>query len=366
MALRTIVIPTFWSGWRLRGRQAFASLHQSNTTADNERLLERPHGSRSEHHQRGLCALSLQLRSCRPHGSQQHRQPVWQHALAVFHGRSQTLFLRSAADLCNTCFNLSFLAAPSTMVVSSLVIGTALGSAKHVHCDSFKLHAKIFRDHLTACQDRDVLQHGFAAIAETRCFTAAIFRPPRSLFTTRVASASPSTSSAMIKKWLATGSLAQAEEPLAAVKTASFRAAEMRHLPARGHFVWVGDKVRRQVTAVKLHAFDNISLCFQTFVLFDSDHAFVANFLHRICDLLADFGFAIGRDRAHLRNFSLSVTATCSRFDRVQQLALSPGRYRASDPSGSCRGNGFHAFFDDGLCQNCRSGCAVASFIIGA
>jgi hypothetical protein len=31
-----------------------------------------------------------------------------------------------------------------------------------------ELHAEIFRDHLAAGQDRDVLQHGLAAIAEAR------------------------------------------------------------------------------------------------------------------------------------------------------------------------------------------------------
>ena len=69
------------------------------------------------------------------------------------------------------------------------------------------------------------------------------------------------------------------------------------------HFVRVGDKIRRQVTAVKLHAFDNNCLCFQTFVFFNCDDAFIANTLHRICDLLANIGFAIGGDCAHLRNF---------------------------------------------------------------
>ncbi len=36
--------------------------------------------------------------------------------------------------------------------------------------DVLELHAEIFGDHLTAGQDRDVLQHGLAAIAEARGF----------------------------------------------------------------------------------------------------------------------------------------------------------------------------------------------------
>ena len=45
----------------------------------------------------------------------------------------------------------------------------------------FKLHAEIFGDHLTAGQDRDVLQHGFATIAETRCFNSCDFQSRRAI-----------------------------------------------------------------------------------------------------------------------------------------------------------------------------------------
>src|SRR3546814_15512092 len=49
-----------------------------------------------------------------------------------------------------------------------LVDRDALGAAKHVERDAFQLDAEIFGDHLPAGQDRDVLQHGLAAIAEAR------------------------------------------------------------------------------------------------------------------------------------------------------------------------------------------------------
>src|SRR6202166_3081440 len=43
-----------------------------------------------------------------------------------------------------------------------------LGAAEHVERDVLELDAEIFRDRLAAGQDRDVLQHGLAAIAEAR------------------------------------------------------------------------------------------------------------------------------------------------------------------------------------------------------
>src|SRR6516162_11021587 len=43
-----------------------------------------------------------------------------------------------------------------------------LGAAEHVERDVLELDAEIFRDHLTAGQSRDILEHGLAAIAEAR------------------------------------------------------------------------------------------------------------------------------------------------------------------------------------------------------
>ena len=54
--------------------------------------------------------------------------------------------------------------------------------------------------HLAAGEDRDVLEHGLAAIAEAGALTAATCSVPRSLLTTRVARASPSVSSAMMSE----------------------------------------------------------------------------------------------------------------------------------------------------------------------
>ena len=66
----------------------------------------------------------------------------------------------------------------ATVNDSSLVFGDVdfLSGTQHVDCDIFQFHAKIFRDHLAASQDRNVLQHGFTTIAETRCFHSCDFQ----------------------------------------------------------------------------------------------------------------------------------------------------------------------------------------------
>src|SRR5207253_4940294 len=49
-----------------------------------------------------------------------------------------------------------------------LVDGDALGLAEHSDGDVLELDAEVFADHLTRSQDRDVLEHRLAAIAEAR------------------------------------------------------------------------------------------------------------------------------------------------------------------------------------------------------
>jgi hypothetical protein len=65
-----------------------------------------------------------------------------------------------------------------------------------------ELEAELLGDDLAAREDGDVLQHLLAAIAEARGLDGAHCSVPRSLLTTSVARASPSTSSAMIRSGL--------------------------------------------------------------------------------------------------------------------------------------------------------------------
>jgi hypothetical protein len=60
----------------------------------------------------------------------------------------------------------AFLPAPSTMVVSSLVIITRFVAPKHVDGHVLELDAEILGDELTTGKHGDVLQHRLAAVAE--------------------------------------------------------------------------------------------------------------------------------------------------------------------------------------------------------
>jgi hypothetical protein len=64
--------------------------------------------------------------------------------------------------------------------------------------DILELGAQFLADDIARREDGDILQHGLAPVTKAGALTAATFSPPRSRLTTSVASASPSTSSAMI------------------------------------------------------------------------------------------------------------------------------------------------------------------------
>ena len=109
------------------------------------------------------------------------------------------------------------------------------------------------------------------------------------------------------------------------------------------------------------------SFGFEAFVFLNGDDAFVADFLHRVGDLVADFGFAVCGDGADLRDFVgvfdlarqlLPIASTTSRpplsMPRFRSIGFMPA---ATD---------FRPSLHDGLCQNRGSGGAVTGFVIGA
>ncbi len=146
--------------------------------------------------------------------------------------------------------------------------------------------------------------------------TAATLRPPRSLLTTSVASASPSTSSEMIEQRLAglhhrfqerqqglqIGELLLVQEDVGVL--------ELGH-----HLLGVGDEVRRQVAAVELHALDHVELGLERLGFLDGDDALVADLLHRLGDHVADHLLAIGGDGADLGDLVGGLDLLRARFE---------------------------------------------------
>jgi hypothetical protein len=116
--------------------------------------------------------------------------------LAIVVGRR---VLDLLADRRDAAFDVGLLAGAVDDRRVVLVDDDALAPAEIGERDVLELDAELFGDGLAAGEDRDVLQHLLAAVAEARRLHPHTCSVPRILLTTSVASASPSTSSAMIR-----------------------------------------------------------------------------------------------------------------------------------------------------------------------
>ena len=197
-------------------------------------------------------------------------------------------------------------------------------------------------------------------------FTAATLRPPRSLLTTRVASASPSTSSAMMTSGLR-GLHHRFEQRQQLLQAGQLLLVDQDvgvfHLDA--HLVGVGDEVGRDVAAVELHALDDVELGLEALGLFDRDDALVADLLHRLGEEVADFLVAVGGNGADLGDLFVRrdllrvlLQVRDHRLDREVDAALEVHRVHAG-------GNRLGAFLDDRLREHGRGGGAVTGEVGG-
>ena len=126
--------------------------------------------------------------------------------------------------------------------------------------------------------------------------TATAVKVPRSLFTTIVASDSPSTSSATISSgrplWMTCSSTGR----MSLTAPIFWFAIRMYGLVEHGlHALGVRDHVRRQVALVELHALGELELEAEGLALLDVHDAVLADLLDRVGDHVADLRVA-GRD----------------------------------------------------------------------
>ena len=176
-----------------------------------------------------------------------------------------------------------------------------LGAAQHVERDVLELDAEILADHLALGQDRDVLEHRLAAIAEARRLDG------------RDLEAAAQLVDHQGRQGLALDVLGHDQQRLAALDHGLEQRQQRLQdgelllvdqdvgvLELGPHLLGVGDEVGRDVAAVELHALDHVELGREALGLLDRDHALVADLLHRLGQHLADLGVAVGRDRADL------------------------------------------------------------------
>src|SRR6201996_250258 len=267
-------------------------------------------------------------------------------------------------DLLNARLDVGLLAGAADDRGVLLVDHHLLGAAKHVEGDVLELDAEVFRDRLAAGQDRDVLQHGLAAIAEARRLDGGDLQT------------ATQTVDDQGGEGFAFDVLGDDHQRLAGLHHGL---EQRQQLVQRGelllvdqdvgvvhfnaHLVGVGDEVGRDVAAVELHALDDVEFGFERLGFLNRDDALVADLLHRVGEELADLGVAVGGDGADLgdlvvRGDLLGVLDEVGDdgFHCHVDTALQVHRVHAG-------GNRLGAFTDDGLGQNGRGGGAVAGSV---
>src|SRR6266436_5056405 len=241
-----------------------------------------------------------------------------------------------------------------------------LGAAQHGDRDILQLDAEIFRDCLPAGQDRNVLQHRLAAIAEARRLDGRDLEAAAQLVDDQGSERLALNVLGHDDQRLAGlhHSFEQRQQLLEARQLLLiYQDVGVLHLDA--HLVGIGDEIRRDVAAVELHAFDHVELGLQRLRLLDRDDALVADLLHRLGEEAADFGVAIGRDGADLGDLlvrgdflGVRLQVLHDRLDGEVNAALEVHRVHAG-------GDRLGTFPHDCVREDGRRGGAVAGEIRG-
>src|SRR5258706_11582449 len=131
------------------------------------------------------------------------------------------------------------------------------------------------------------------------------------------------------------------------------------------HLFGIGNEVGREVTAVELHPVYRLQRGLEALGFLDRDHAVLADLVHRVGDLVADFSVAVGGNRGDLLDILPArgghrnlLQLGDDRLDRALNAALQ--RHRI----GTGR-DGLEALTVNGLCKHRRRGGAVAGEVGG-
>ena len=150
--------------------------------------------------------------------------------------------------------------------------------------------------------------------------TAQTWSVPRSLFTTRVARASPSMSSAMMRSCLPCLAVCSSTGRRSFIEEIFFSKIRIRAFSRTASILSASvTKYGREVAAVELHPLDDLEGRLEALGLLDRDDAVLADLVHRLGDDLADLLVAVGGDGADEGDL-LGVDALLELVDRLDGL----------------------------------------------
>ena len=241
-----------------------------------------------------------------------------------------------------------------------------LGAAELSKRDAFQLDAKIFADHFTTGQDRDVFEHRLATITEARrldgrdlqATAQLVDHEGRERFAFHIFGHDHERTAGLHNRF-------EQRQHRLKLRQLLFEDQDIRIVHFRDHLFRIRDEIRGDIAAVELHAFNDIKFGLDGLGFFNRDDAFIADLFHGLGNHFADLGFAIGGKRANLRHFGRSGDLAGLGFKLGHDMgnclvdtALKVHRVHAG-------GNRLRTFAHDSLCKHGCSGGAVARRVIG-
>src|SRR5215218_2777603 len=290
----------------LDGLDGLDGAQQGHATAGDDALLDGRLGGMHGVLDAGLLLLHFSLGRGADldhrHAADQLGQPLLQLLAVVVRGG----LLDLVADLLDAARDrLTALGVVRVGHDRGVVLGQhdLLGVAEVLPADVLELDAEVVGDHPAAGQDRDVLQHGLAAVAEARGLDRGHVQGAAQLVDhqggQRLALdvlGDDQERTALL------GHLLQHREEVLHRADLLLVEQDLAVLEHGLHALGVGDEVRRQVAAVELHALDHLQGGLEAARLLDRDHAVLADLLHRLGDDAADLLVVVRGDGADVRD----------------------------------------------------------------
>src|SRR5215472_17175365 len=196
-------------------------------------------------------------------------------------------------------------------------------------------------------------------------FTAAQWSVPRSLFTTRVARASPSTSSAMMRKGLPARATCSSSGSISFMTLIFFSWIRMRASSSTHSIRSIRDEVGREVAAVELHALDHVEYRLRGLGLFHGDDAVLAHLLHGLGNEAADGLVVVGSDRRDLRDLLLVLRRLGHLLQLFRHEIHGPVDTALEAHGVGARRDVLQALADDGVREHGGGGGAVTRDVGG-
>ena len=252
------------------------------------------------------------------------------------------------------------------IVVFSLSTTTRLARPSWSMVDVLELKPEIFGNDLPAGQDRDILQHGLAPIAEARRLHGAALEAAANVIDDQR------------RKRLAFDILGHHQQRASGfydfiekrqqvLEDADFPIGDQdqRVLHHGLHLLRVGDEVRRKKTAVELHALDDVKRGFGRLGFFDGDHALAADLVHGVGDEFADRQIVVRGNGGHLRRFLAGLDRARQRFQGFDRAFGRPIEAALDVDRARSRHHVAHAIGENRMCQYGRGAGSVTNHVAG-